>query len=72
MACCAVSTPTNSQSVPASATRTAAQNDFSLLALALLTSMAPVAETRPQISLVPSPLNSADAPLLERLCVRLI
>jgi hypothetical protein len=72
MSCCLASSATHSQPAPANSSRAAAQNDFSLLALALLTSTAPVAEARPPFSPAPSPVTATGAPLLDRLCVRLI
>lgn len=72
MSCCAESRAAHSQPAPASSPRAAAQNDFSLLALALLTSVAPRAEVRPPFSPAPAPLLADAPPLHERHCVRLI
>ena len=71
MSCCAAAPVTASRpvSIPV---RSVSQNDFSLLALALLTTSAPVAEVRPVFLPVLPPVTLAGTLLHERLCVRLI
>jgi hypothetical protein len=72
MACCAAQPVPNTKSVPANAARPGAQNDFSLLAPASLSSATSIAEISRRFSPAPLPLTAAGVPLYARHCARLI
>jgi hypothetical protein len=72
MSCCAARNDAGPQPAPASSNRAQVFSDFSLLALAVLTSVAPVAEVPPQFSPVLPPFMAVGVPLYERHCVWLI